>query len=51
MEQVRARTRMIRGDGHEKEFILDDPVTLRSTWKGNLLMLIVALVLFLAVAS
>jgi hypothetical protein len=30
---------------------LSGPVALRSTWKGNLLMLFVALVVLLAVAS
>jgi hypothetical protein len=31
--------------------IVSDPVALRPTWKGNLLMLVVALVVLLAVAS
>jgi hypothetical protein len=35
----------------KKNFSLCDPVTLRPTWKGNLLMLVVALVVLLAVAS
>jgi hypothetical protein len=35
----------------KKNFVLDGPVGLRPTWKGNLLMLVVALVVLLAIAS
>jgi hypothetical protein len=42
---------MIREMAMKTNISLSDPVALRPTWKGNLLMLVVALVVLFAVAS
>jgi hypothetical protein len=51
MVQVRAARRIIREMAMKKNFILSGPAALRPTWKGNLLMLVVAVAIAFAIAS
>jgi hypothetical protein len=50
MVQVRAAGRIIRELAMKKNFILSGPAALRPTWKGNLLMLVVAVTIAFAIA-